>query len=175
MAKERTACVMCSAPFSRTLRKYCGNACKSKAHYHAHKSNPNSYHSQSVRAVRRKLMFVEEMGGIRVWIPPQSGRSGFSPCRPEGIQGGCEAVVQYLHCSPSAVGVRDVVEVPFSREASQRTPRRGVPTAYEAPVGRARRARRSVDTSTASGTATPSARTGLMRSTRQLSPRAPSP
>lgn len=56
-------CQICGGILSGKQTKYCSNACKQKAHYHAHRANPNSYYSQTVRALRRKLHFVQAAGG----------------------------------------------------------------------------------------------------------------
>ena len=44
-------------------RKFCSNACKQRNHYQRVKSQTNTYHSQTVRGLRRKLMFVLLSGG----------------------------------------------------------------------------------------------------------------
>ncbi len=48
--------------------KHCSNRCKQQAHYHRSRANPSSYYSQTLRALRRKLRLVDEMGGAcSVW------------------------------------------------------------------------------------------------------------
>lgn len=56
-------CVLCGRTLDGHHRKYCSNACKQRHHYHRVKEQPNTYHSQTMRALRRKLSFVQEMGG----------------------------------------------------------------------------------------------------------------
>ncbi|MCB0552834.1 MAG: hypothetical protein KDD02_04725 [Phaeodactylibacter sp.] len=44
-------------------QKYCSNKCKQKHHYYRVKEQTNTYHSQTIRALRRKLKLIELMGG----------------------------------------------------------------------------------------------------------------
>lgn len=55
-------CTVCSSRLSGNQVKYCSNACKAKAHYYK-ETHANSYHSQTLRGVRRKLTFIKELGG----------------------------------------------------------------------------------------------------------------
>lgn len=56
-------CVSCGKALCGQRKKYCSNACKQRCHYHRVKKQPNTYYSQTMRALRRKLSFVLEMGG----------------------------------------------------------------------------------------------------------------
>ena len=56
-------CVVCGSPLSGQKKMYCSNNCKQKHHYHRVKTQTNTYHSQTVRAVSRKLELVELLGG----------------------------------------------------------------------------------------------------------------
>jgi predicted nucleic acid-binding Zn ribbon protein len=56
-------CVVCESPLSGQKQKYCSNKCKQKHHYHRVKQQTNTYHSQTMRALTRKLELVEMMGG----------------------------------------------------------------------------------------------------------------
>lgn len=42
---------------------YCGNTCKQKHHYHRVKTQTNTYHSQTMRAISRKLELINLLGG----------------------------------------------------------------------------------------------------------------
>lgn len=44
-------------------QKYCSNACKQKDHYHRVKTQTNTYHSQTMRSLKRKLQLVIMFGG----------------------------------------------------------------------------------------------------------------
>lgn len=61
--KEKLYCSICGTELTGNQRKYCSNACKQKQHYLDKKNNPNSYHSQTKRAIRRKMGFIERLGG----------------------------------------------------------------------------------------------------------------
>ena len=56
-------CTICNEELQGNQQKYCSNACKQKAHWHKIKEQTNSYHSQTKRAMRRKLNFVNKLGG----------------------------------------------------------------------------------------------------------------
>ncbi|TCJ17044.1 HNH endonuclease [Flaviaesturariibacter flavus] len=56
-------CVVCATPISGQKVKYCSNACKQKDHYHRVKQQTTTYHSQTIRSLRRKLQLVEMFGG----------------------------------------------------------------------------------------------------------------
>lgn len=56
-------CIVCEENLQGNQQKYCSNACKQKSHWHSKKEQPNTYHSQTIRALKRKLMFIEELGG----------------------------------------------------------------------------------------------------------------
>jgi hypothetical protein len=60
---ETRKCVSCDKEISGQKMKYCSNACKQKHHWHRIKEQPNSYHSQTKRALKRKLELVELKGG----------------------------------------------------------------------------------------------------------------
>lgn len=63
MDKKPLHCVECSTKLTGQQQKYCSNKCKQKHHYHRVKSQTNTYHSQTLRAWRRKLQLIEMMGG----------------------------------------------------------------------------------------------------------------
>ena len=56
-------CTICNKELTGNQKKYCCNNCKQKAHYFEKKANPNSYHSQTKRAIRRKLELIQLSGG----------------------------------------------------------------------------------------------------------------
>jgi hypothetical protein len=56
-------CVLCDIDIQGQKKMYCSNACKQKHHYHRVKSQTNTYHSQTIRAYRRKLSLIEKAGG----------------------------------------------------------------------------------------------------------------
>ena len=60
--KERY-CVVCEKQLFGQKLKYCSNKCKQKDHYHRVKEQTNTYHSQTIRALKRKLQLVEMLGG----------------------------------------------------------------------------------------------------------------
>jgi hypothetical protein len=60
---EIKKCIICSTLLSGQKTKYCGNACKQKHHYHKVKKQTNTYHSQTIRSLKRKLELVELKGG----------------------------------------------------------------------------------------------------------------
>ena len=59
---EAKKCTICGTPLSGQKQKYCSNACKQKGHYYRVKSQTNTYFSQTVRSLRRKLDLIEMMG-----------------------------------------------------------------------------------------------------------------
>jgi hypothetical protein len=56
-------CEICDVQISGQKIKYCSNKCKQKAHYDSVKNQPNTYHSQTLRALRRKIELVDLKGG----------------------------------------------------------------------------------------------------------------
>ena len=56
-------CTICSNALQGQQQKYCSNKCKQKDHYHRVKEQTNTYHSQTTRALKRKLKLIEMMGG----------------------------------------------------------------------------------------------------------------
>lgn len=56
-------CIICSTPLYGQQLKYCSNACKQKDHYNKVKYQPNTYHSQTIRGLKRKMHFVNYLGG----------------------------------------------------------------------------------------------------------------
>lgn len=56
-------CVVCNEKLFGQKQKYCSNKCKQKDHYYRVKHQTNTYHSQTVRALSRKLQLVEMLGG----------------------------------------------------------------------------------------------------------------
>jgi len=60
---KKRNCIVCSTSISGQKTKYCSNACKQKHHWHRVKEQTNTYHSQTVRAYKRKLELIEMRGG----------------------------------------------------------------------------------------------------------------
>lgn len=56
-------CTICLNALQGQQQKYCSNKCKQKDHYYRVKEQTNTYHSQTTRALRRKLKLIEMMGG----------------------------------------------------------------------------------------------------------------
>jgi hypothetical protein len=56
-------CVVCEQPIAGQKQKYCSNACKQKDHYHRVKAQTNTYHSQTLRSLKRKLQLIKQFGG----------------------------------------------------------------------------------------------------------------
>lgn len=56
-------CVVCHTPITGQKQKFCSNACKQKDHYLRVKLQTNTYHSQTLRSLKRKLQLIELMGG----------------------------------------------------------------------------------------------------------------
>ena len=57
------SCIICNQKLQGNQQKYCSNACKQKAHWNNIKKQTNSYHSQTKRGIRRKLDYVNKLGG----------------------------------------------------------------------------------------------------------------
>ena len=60
---EKNICIECSGELNGLKRKFCSNACKQKNHWHKVKEQQNTYHSQTIRAYKRKLKLIEMSGG----------------------------------------------------------------------------------------------------------------
>jgi hypothetical protein len=56
-------CEVCDTPISGQKVKYCSNKCKQKAHWYRVKEQTNTYHSQTKRALKRKLELINLRGG----------------------------------------------------------------------------------------------------------------
>jgi hypothetical protein len=56
-------CTVCKKMLSGQKKMYCSNTCKQKHHYDRIKLQTNTYHSQTLRALKRKLMLIEMRGG----------------------------------------------------------------------------------------------------------------
>lgn len=56
-------CIVCHTALTGQKQKFCSNACKQKDHYHRVKLQTNTYHSQTIRSLRRKLKLIEMLGG----------------------------------------------------------------------------------------------------------------
>lgn len=56
-------CTQCENALWGNQQKYCSNACKQRAHWHQIKSQTNTYHSQTKRAVARKIRYIAFLGG----------------------------------------------------------------------------------------------------------------
>ncbi|HNE28358.1 MAG: hypothetical protein JNL02_14345 [Saprospiraceae bacterium] len=56
-------CVVCHKPLSAQKQKFCSNSCKQKEHYDRLKLQTNTYHSQTIRSLIRKIKLVEMLGG----------------------------------------------------------------------------------------------------------------
>jgi len=56
-------CVVCSIEIGGQKTMYCGNTCKQKHHYYRVKEQTNTYHSQTIRSLKRKLELIELKGG----------------------------------------------------------------------------------------------------------------
>lgn len=56
-------CVVCQTAISGQKVKYCSNACKQKDHDNRVKQQTNTYHSQTLRSLKRKLLLIERFGG----------------------------------------------------------------------------------------------------------------
>ena len=56
-------CVVCNNVLSGQKKMYCSNNCKQKHHYDRVKEQTNTYHSQTIRSYKRKLLLIEMLGG----------------------------------------------------------------------------------------------------------------
>lgn len=55
-------CIICGQKLDGNKRKYCSSNCKGKGHWKDKKS-PNTMHSQTRRAVERKILLIQKLGG----------------------------------------------------------------------------------------------------------------
>ena len=56
-------CIICNTLLQGNQQKFCSGKCKQKAHWHSKKDQTNTYHSQTLRALNRKMTFIEKLGG----------------------------------------------------------------------------------------------------------------
>src|SRR5829696_3075664 len=56
-------CVVCKTVLHGQQQKYCCNTCKQRDHYYRIKTQTNSYHSQTLRSLKRKMELIEQFGG----------------------------------------------------------------------------------------------------------------
>lgn len=56
-------CVICGTELFGAKKRYCSNKCKQKSHYYKIKKQTNTYHSQTIRALKRKFFLIEKRGG----------------------------------------------------------------------------------------------------------------
>lgn len=56
-------CIVCGNELQGNQKMYCSANCKQKAHWYKFKEQSNSYHSQTKRALKRKLVFIQMLGG----------------------------------------------------------------------------------------------------------------
>lgn len=56
-------CIICQTPLYGQKQKFCSNACKQKDHYYRVKNQTNTYFSQTLRSLKRKLQLIELLGG----------------------------------------------------------------------------------------------------------------
>lgn len=56
-------CESCNKNLQGNQRKYCSGACKQKAHWYKVKEQRNTYHAQTIRALTRKIEFINKLGG----------------------------------------------------------------------------------------------------------------
>jgi hypothetical protein len=56
-------CVECLTELNGLKKKFCSNNCKQKNHWHKVKEQQNTYHSQTIRAYKRKLKLIDMSGG----------------------------------------------------------------------------------------------------------------
>jgi hypothetical protein len=56
-------CVVCQTAIFGQKQKYCSNTCKQKDHYWRVKSQTNTYHSQTIRSLKRKSDLIQAFGG----------------------------------------------------------------------------------------------------------------
>lgn len=56
-------CLECENLLKGQQNKFCSNACKQRNHWKRVKTQPNTYHSQTLRGYRRKMILIEYFGG----------------------------------------------------------------------------------------------------------------
>ncbi len=56
-------CTQCGNVLRGNQQKYCSGACKQRGHWHQIKHQTNTYHSQTRRAVTRKMKYIALLGG----------------------------------------------------------------------------------------------------------------
>lgn len=56
-------CIVCKTKLAGQKKMYCSNACKQRHHYDRVKLQTNTYHSQTIRALQRKVNLIELRGG----------------------------------------------------------------------------------------------------------------
>lgn len=56
-------CEVCSTKLRGNQRKFCSNKCKQKNHWYKIKEKQNTYHSQTMRSIKRKYEFIMLKGG----------------------------------------------------------------------------------------------------------------
>lgn len=56
-------CIICEKKLTGQQSKFCSNTCKQKDHWHKIKKQTNTYHSQTIRGLRRKTLLIEYFGG----------------------------------------------------------------------------------------------------------------
>lgn len=56
-------CKVCNSELQGQQQKYCSNKCKQKDHWHRVKEQTNTYHSQTIRGLTRKIEFINLKGG----------------------------------------------------------------------------------------------------------------
>ena len=56
-------CIICSKDLQGNQQKFCSNSCKQKEHWNKIRQQPNTYHSQTLRSWKRKLKFINMLGG----------------------------------------------------------------------------------------------------------------
>ena len=60
---EKKKCIVCGQELTGAKKIYCSNNCKQKHHYLKVKDNPNTYHAQTIRGLRRKIKLIDYKGG----------------------------------------------------------------------------------------------------------------
>ena len=56
-------CVACCTVLSGQKQKYCSNECEQKDQYHRVKMQTNTYHSQTLGSLKRKLTLIDMFSG----------------------------------------------------------------------------------------------------------------
>ena len=56
-------CIECENLLTGQQVKYCSNKCKQKNHWKRVKTQTNTYHSQTMRGYRRKMILIKHFGG----------------------------------------------------------------------------------------------------------------